>query len=1406
MIFKQIAEKASKVLMGSNVVKESDLKVKAQVGKETEAGKDTETMFHRQCNEGDTAGRNTPVNHQRDKLSTTMNDKKRMHERAKKKVNLFLKRYKLEGRKKKKKKKNSSKSSLLVLSQKKNNRLKNLKKMNKLRKIKEDYLTILKVQNEFTHKYQEEKSFRESIRSYHSNELAKDYSYALFFFRLFVRGEYLNGETLTEALVKDNRRDADAADHVLLPPIDESNQDKHSQITRKSLKNAVAFLNGRNTRLLMCDYLKILMNNIQNENEISANFLMLEYVSSQGTKQQNNYTQMCNTYKLKGHGKEEQSILSYSFNSVKEKGVNSVPSGGGPILENSEKDHIGNNSHENNVQKDRSSVNNSMDLTISGDRSGAAISLSVDATRKGNDPKEVENPSKKKENADFVQMNELLFNKILNNFVTELKSFFLSVIAKMQTSHVVSELITHFAEICLTLTPYYVHIVNCIEILSDFANIIPVRHMDHLMSFFRRNKNIFIEKYKEFQNFVIFNDPIKTQSVGARLIGFIKILQKKNSLNTKQKSMNVFFLHLLLSECLPINHLGFCNRQSVKNNFHLFFYDSLQRCKDTANDESLIFSEFELGIRQNVKNHAKIRELILAEINSLCLQGSTSDGTLSSAIPNGDRSCGGDAKPDEDHSDQANHADDADHVSRPDRADRQDDPTKGDKPKEDLLSNRDHCGLEEPIHPPSKDKKAHTNGRDSIRKRKRDEEETPDQVIHSDKKDIKRPKRNLMAQIPNEEKKNYKAYLAYLYLISFVRSPEMCTSQNCAPLEDAYNSFNLFLAHIKNVKKKNLTSVKIVKEYLYNSDIDFLGNIHIYNLLIRDKNFICVFFFNLLLVLNYLNVELNILTPTANEDSSSEYRTVDSKGKETNRSTTSALNLDTANQSASAQSLEGIRNSEDKSGNSPFWRNSSRTYSKNAKEGTSQMGSNTSSLIGRGKDNDPAHPGISGSSSRGTQNIPKEVKEVKDVKDVRDMKDINAGDTKGKDHQSVSERTKHTLHLFVKDLLRHLSNSKSMQFFMNLLASEYCWYSWKKQLTGKPTKENSESPFEFNHLEDQSKRNKKHKKQKTNHTDNGMVDENSSPVQTLIQLVHNFELLNEKMKNYYLANLDNPNLRKNPYNYTKLIGSCEGGSNRQMQTNSTYQDEREASHFPAPTNKEDCSNGEEVEQRGHSAKQAIDEIGDGLPDQPNDQLADEPNDELPDQPNDLKAYPQSLRDIRKVNNFLLEINKIYLGRQAEFWELDDSDSLIDLRKKKNEEKILIEKLIDKLEDYKQKMHIDNDPVNEIEESEKSKNDPVFKFRLAKLFIVKYIDLYTIVKDKEFSTDCDFLYNLMVHMDKNLAKKKILLSAQEGEVGEEVKTDGETVDVREEAQEEAKANGKEKAEGEEVTVGEPERKA
>lgn len=229
---------------------------------------------------------------------------------------------------------------------------------------------------------------------------------------------------------------------------------------------------------------------------------------------------------------------------------------------------------------------------------------------------------------------------------------------------------------------------------------------------------------------------------------------------------------------------------------------------------------------------------------------------------------------------------------------------------------------------------------------------------------------------------------------------------------------------------------------------------------------------------------------------------------------------------------------------------------------------------------------------------------------------------------------------------------------------------------------------------------------------------NNSPLYNLINIVENYETLNNIMSYYYEMNQNNQNVTKNIYQYTKVLDTVPSDN-----TNITDSNQLSKSNI--------ASN------------------------------------ELNNKSKNNTSTNHKL--LKNMNNYLLEINKIYLRRESEFWEIDDDETITNSKKNENENKLLIEKLIDKLEDYKKKMDIDNDPINEIEEDEKSKNNPVFKFRLAKLFILKYIDLYTIVKNKELSTNCDFLYNLMIQMDKNLEKKKQLLDKKQIEEESHEKT-------------------------------------
>lgn len=65
--------------------------------------------------------------------------------------------------------------------------------------------------------------------------------------------------------------------------------------------------------------------------------------------------------------------------------------------------------------------------------------------------------------------------------------------------------------------------------------------------------------------------------------------------------------------------------------------------------------------------------------------------------------------------------------------------------------------------------------------------------------------------------------------------------------------------------------------------------------------------------------------------------------------------------------------------------------------------------------------------------------------------------------------------------------------------------------------------------------------------------------------------------------------------------------------------------------------------------------------------------------------------------------------------------------------LFIEKLRQKLSDYVQKLDDDDNPDNGVEEEEKSKNNPLFCFRLQRLFGIFYGDAYCAMAYKDVSS-------------------------------------------------------------------------
>ncbi|EKX73794.1 conserved hypothetical protein [Theileria equi strain WA] len=114
------------------------------------------------------------------------------------------------------------------------------------------------------------------------------------------------------------------------------------------------------------------------------------------------------------------------------------------------------------------------------------------------------------------------------------------------------------------------------------------------------------------------------------------------------------------------------------------------------------------------------------------------------------------------------------------------------------------------------------------------------------------------------------------------------------------------------------------------------------------------------------------------------------------------------------------------------------------------------------------------------------------------------------------------------------------------------------------------------------------------------------------------------------------------------------------------------------------------------------------------------------------------------SDYSLVIDDLKLNRQSHSWYLEEiaTDEPADTQN---------EKLKQKLRDYKSKMLMDDDPANDICESERGKNNPLFRFRFAKLFSGNFIEKFMAMSNEDIasgSVDC-LLRSLIEQEDVNI---------------------------------------------------------
>lgn len=115
-------------------------------------------------------------------------------------------------------------------------------------------------------------------------------------------------------------------------------------------------------------------------------------------------------------------------------------------------------------------------------------------------------------------------------------------------------------------------------------------------------------------------------------------------------------------------------------------------------------------------------------------------------------------------------------------------------------------------------------------------------------------------------------------------------------------------------------------------------------------------------------------------------------------------------------------------------------------------------------------------------------------------------------------------------------------------------------------------------------------------------------------------------------------------------------------------------------------------------------------------------------------------------NCRVVVDNLRFDRQAEAWYLPKCSNTADTC-------TAHEKLCQKLDEYVEKMRMDSDPANGIEESERSKHDVLFRFRFNRLFSVRHLHKYMELSNEELASgSLDCLVN-SIHPPGKAAQKK-----------------------------------------------------
>ncbi|GFE54260.1 hypothetical protein BaOVIS_016640 [Babesia ovis] len=124
-------------------------------------------------------------------------------------------------------------------------------------------------------------------------------------------------------------------------------------------------------------------------------------------------------------------------------------------------------------------------------------------------------------------------------------------------------------------------------------------------------------------------------------------------------------------------------------------------------------------------------------------------------------------------------------------------------------------------------------------------------------------------------------------------------------------------------------------------------------------------------------------------------------------------------------------------------------------------------------------------------------------------------------------------------------------------------------------------------------------------------------------------------------------------------------------------------------------------------------------------------------------------------NYILSIDDLCMNRQSKAWYLPTCATEVPATS-------ATQKMYQKLDDYIEKMRMDADPANDIDPSERSKHDPMFRFRFNRLFASRHVNKYMELSNRDFasgSIEC-LVESLSPTVDRATKRQKKSAETQE----------------------------------------------